>query len=143
LPIGMGTRRCPFCMYLENPVGKLRQIAMLLALAPGMAMAAGQAPAPSGRTVYESICIACHAPENVMVAAPKRGDANDWAQRLARSPKGIDTLTEHAIEGFGAMPAKGGAAELSRAEARLAIDYMMASPSQQDKASPTGGLIAK
>ncbi len=61
-----------------------------------------------------------------MVAAPKLGDAAEWRRRLARSPKGIETLTDHAFGGFGAMPAKGGRDELSREEIRRAIAYMMA-----------------
>jgi cytochrome c5 len=105
---------------------------MLLAvmLAPFSA-AAAEAPAlRSGRVVYESVCIACHASENVMVSAPKLGDAAEWQRRLARSPKGIGTLTDHAVDGFAAMPAKGGQADLTREEIRLAILHMMDKPAR-------------
>jgi cytochrome c5 len=77
------------------------------------------------RTVYESVCMACHAAQNVMVAAPKAGDAADWGRRLARARKGIETLADHAVDGFGAMPAKGGREELTRAEIKDAIGFMM------------------
>jgi cytochrome c5 len=79
----------------------------------------------TGRTSYQSVCIACHAPENVMVSAPKAGDVAEWRKRLDRGPHGLDTLTEHAIEGFGAMPPKGGHSELSREQIRQAIEFMM------------------
>jgi len=79
----------------------------------------------SGRAVYESVCIACHAAENVMVAAPKAGDVAEWRRRMVQAPKGIDTLADHAIEGFGAMPPKGGRNDLTRDEIRNAIAYMM------------------
>jgi cytochrome c5 len=81
-----------------------------------------------GRTVYQSVCIACHAPQNVMVSSPKAGNAADWSKRLAQAQNGIETLTDHAVEGFGAMPKKGGSAELSRDQIREAIKYMMAAP---------------
>jgi cytochrome c5 len=102
-----------------------RIVAALLVFAPVSVFAAGPVTA-TGRAVYESVCIACHAPENVMVAAPKFGDADQWRVRLSRSANGIETLTKHAIDGFGAMPPKGGAANLSSAEIKNAIAYMMA-----------------
>lgn len=79
-----------------------------------------------GRTVYQSVCIACHVPQNVMVSSPKAGDVGEWGKRLAKAQNGIETLADHAVEGFGAMPAKGGSAELSRDQIREAIKYMMA-----------------
>ncbi len=109
-------------------MNQLRLLAFCLALAPSLALANAPAPVVSGRAVYESVCIACHAVENVMVAAPKLGDSKDWTQRLNRAAKGKETLIEHAIQGFGAMPPKGGAAVLSRTEALNAIEYMMAGP---------------
>ncbi|MFZ3286295.1 MAG: c-type cytochrome [Telluria sp.] len=76
-----------------------------------------------GRAIYQSICSACHAPENVMVSSPKAGDTAEWNKRLA---KGLDAVTDNAVNGFGAMPPKGGASELSRKQIRLAIQYMAA-----------------
>lgn len=102
--------------------------AAALALLPMVALA-GEAPAArSGRAVYESVCMACHAPQNVMVAAPKAGDRAEWRRRLARAEKGIATLAEHAVDGFGAMPAKGGREELTGDEIERAIAWMMARP---------------
>lgn len=79
----------------------------------------------AGQTLYESVCRACHGPENVMVSSPKAGDTADWGKRLARGSKGIETLTDNAVNGFGAMPAKGGRTELSRDQILLAIKFMM------------------
>lgn len=100
--------------------------AAALALMPLVSVAADAPAIKSGRAVYESVCIACHAVENVMVAAPKLGDKAEWERRLARAAKGAQTLTDHGMDGFGAMPPKGGSHELTRDEVRRAIDYMMA-----------------
>jgi cytochrome c oxidase cbb3-type subunit 3 len=87
--------------------------------------AAALAGAAPGQAVYENVCMACHAAENVMVAAPKFRDGAEWRRRLDRSPKGVDTLTDHALAGLGAMPAKGGREELTRDEVKAAILFMM------------------
>ncbi len=76
-----------------------------------------------GRTIYTSVCSACHAPENVMVSSPKAGDTAEWSKRLA---KGLEAVTDNAVNGFAAMPPKGGASELSRQQIRQAIQYMAA-----------------
>jgi cytochrome c5 len=75
----------------------------------------------AGRRIYNQVCIACHAPENVMVSSPKAGDAIAWKKRLA---KGLQAATDNAVNGFGAMPAKGGATDLSPEQISLAIQYM-------------------
>ncbi|GAB2719670.1 c-type cytochrome [Halomonas garicola] len=54
--------------------------------------------------------------------APKRGDADAWAPR---QEKGIDTLYDHAINGFQAMPPKGGQVSLSDDDVKAAVDYML------------------
>lgn len=99
--------------------------AVAFALLPVFSFAADTQSIKSGRAVYESVCIACHAVENVMVAAPKAGDVAEWRRRLVQAPKGIDTLADHAVNGFGAMPPKGGRDELTRDEIRSAISFMM------------------
>lgn len=78
-----------------------------------------------GQVIYRAVCSACHGPENVMVSAPKAGDTAEWAARLSRAPKGLDTLTDNALAGFAAMPPKGGNSKLSREQLRLAIVFMM------------------
>jgi len=88
-------------------------------------LAATAADAQStGRDVYESVCIACHAAENVMVSSPKFGERQEWQQRMARAG-GIDGLVRNAVQGVGAMPARGGKPELDAAQLKAAIRYMM------------------
>lgn len=80
----------------------------------------------SGESVYNGSCGACH---NAGVAgAPVQGDSEAWSDRIA---KGIETLYQHAIEGFqgnaGVMPAKGGNPGLSDEEVKAAVDFMVES----------------
>lgn len=84
--------------------------------------------AVKGRAVYQAVCIACHAPENVMVSAPKAGDVKEWARRAGTDAAGLRQLTDHAVEGFGAMPPKGGRADLTRAQIQDAIEFMRQAP---------------
>lgn len=73
----------------------------------------------SGEAVYTLACSACHTPG--IAGAPKTGDAGAWKPRLAQ---GFDTLVKHAVEGFKAMPAKGGNASLDPVEVARAVAYM-------------------
>jgi cytochrome c5 len=54
--------------------------------------------------------------------SPKLGSADDWAPRIE---KGIETLYDHAINGFNMMPAKGGRADLSDDDIKAAVDFMV------------------
>ena len=102
---------------------------------PGEAAAAARATAPAtpepvatamtGPQVYNSACIACHG--TGVGGAPMVADAAAWEERIA---KGVETLNQHAIEGFtgeaGVMPAKGGRTDLSDQEVIDAVEYMLA-----------------
>lgn len=89
--------------------------------------AAPAAPAAAenelGKSVFGKTCAMCHAAG--VAGAPKPGDKADWGPRIAQ---GKDTMYKHAIEGYtgakGMMPAKGGAANLTDAEVKAAVDYM-------------------
>lgn len=73
-----------------------------------------------GATVFNSVCGACH---NTGVAgAPKVDDKAAWGPRIAQ---GKDALYKSAIAGKGAMPPKGGAADLSDDEIKGAVDYVL------------------
>jgi len=73
-----------------------------------------------GKAVYESVCTACH---SVGVAgAPKFGDTAAWAPRIA---KGMETLVNHAVNGFNAMPAKGGCSSCPDEEIANGVQYMV------------------
>jgi cytochrome c5 len=111
-------------MWLNKTISLLAALAML----PLASFADEAQSVEKGRAVYQSVCMACHAPENVMVSAPKAGDATEWARRAGKGSAGLDMLTKHAIDGFGAMPAKAGHAELTAAQIRDAIMFMRAVP---------------
>lgn len=85
----------------------------------GSSNTGGGAP-KSGKEVYQSVCSTCHA--TGVLGAPKIGDVSAWKPRIA---KGKNTLYKHAIQGFKAMPPKGGATNLSDAEVKAAVDYMV------------------
>lgn len=75
----------------------------------------------SGEQVYQAACGACHGAG--IMGAPKYGDSGAWAARVSQ---GMDVLANHAINGFNAMPAKGGCVACSDDEIKAAIDYMVA-----------------
>ena len=79
----------------------------------------------NGGQIYQSACMACHAAG--IAGAPKTGDIDAWANRIAQ---GNETLYTHPIGGFqgnaGVMPAKGGNASLSDDEVKAAVDHMVA-----------------
>jgi cytochrome c5 len=77
----------------------------------------------TGEQVYGQVCKTCH--EAGLAGAPKFGDKAAWAPRIAQ---GESVMTQHAIAGFqgkaGAMPAKGGNAELTDGEVHRAVVFM-------------------
>ena len=73
----------------------------------------------SGEEVYKSVCLACHA--TGAAGAPKLGDKAGWAPRVKEGQK---KLVDTAIKGAGAMPARGGNAELSDVDVERAVVYM-------------------
>jgi cytochrome c5 len=92
-----------------KPVGEL-----------AFANAGGVAQGPrSGEDIYKTICSACHA--SGAAGAPKLGDKNDWAPRIKEGQK---MLVETAIKGMGAMPPRGGVADLSNLEVERAVVYI-------------------
>ena len=85
--------------------------------------AGGDAPAHAGidgEAIYNQICMACHM--TGAAGAPIRGEADQWSARLEQ---GIETLYDHSINGFNAMPAKGGNPNLSDDEVKAATDYLV------------------
>lgn len=94
---------------------------------PAAAQGAGTRVAQAdgkGKAVYDSACVACHG--TGVAGAPKLGDKAAWAPRIAQ---GMETLYTHSLKGFqgktGVMPPKGGFANLSDAEVKAAVDYMV------------------
>jgi len=70
--------------------------------------------------IYEATCSACH--DNAAIGAPVLGDKDAWAQIVA---KGIDKVYSSGINGLNAMPPKGGNMDLSDAEFKEVVDYMI------------------
>jgi len=73
----------------------------------------------TGEMVFKGVCITCHG--TGLAGSPKFGDAGAWGPRIA---KGADTLYEHALKGFNAMPAKGGSPDLTDDELKRAVVFM-------------------
>lgn len=86
----------------------------------------GQGPATDtvsldvGHEVYQAHCAACH--DSGAAGAPKYGDAKAWASRLKL---GLDKLHQNALDGIGAMPAKGGCSSCSKDQIVSAVDYIV------------------
>ncbi|EWG98069.1 c-type cytochrome [Halomonas sp. BC04] len=94
--------------------------AALLAGAAALAFTATAQAEPDGEAIYNQACMACHM--TGAAGAPIRGDEAAWAPRLE---KGMDTLYAHSIDGFQAMPPKGGHMGLSDEEVKASVDYML------------------
>ncbi|MEL7979071.1 c-type cytochrome [Vreelandella titanicae] len=73
-----------------------------------------------GEATYNQACMACHM--TGAAGAPIRGNAEHWEPRLE---KDMDTLYDHAINGFQAMPPKGGQLGLSDDEVKAAVDHLL------------------
>ena len=80
-------------------------------------LAAAPAALADGQAVYDQNCAACH-----KMMAPKTGDKTAWAPLIKQ---GADTLTQSVIKGKGMMPARGGHANLSDADIKSAVEYMI------------------
>ena len=74
----------------------------------------------SGETVYNTICKACL--DAGVAGAPKTGDKAAWAARIAT---GLEALLTSAANGKNAMPARGGAADLTDDELKAAVEYLV------------------
>jgi cytochrome c5 len=73
----------------------------------------------TGEQVVTAQCIKCHG--TGVGGAPKIGDRAAWTPRMSR---GIDAVVASAINGHGAMPARGGMTSATDAEIRAAVLYM-------------------
>ncbi len=89
----------------------------------------------TGEAVYTTACGACHAAG--VAGAPRMGDAAVWAPRIKQ---GFDVLVKHAIEGFKAMPARGGNPNLDSIEVARAVAFMgnQAGAKFKEPAAPAG-----
>ncbi|MFT4997809.1 MAG: cytochrome c5 [Chitinophagales bacterium] len=70
--------------------------------------------------VYNAACMACHM--TGAAGAPILGDSSAWSSRITQ---GAEILYGHAINGIGAMSAKGGCMSCSDNEVKSVVDYMI------------------
>lgn len=97
-----------------------------LLMTAGLALmaASSTAFADAGEQTFKTACFACHG--TGAAGAPKLGDKANWAPRISQ---GMATLEEHAIKGYkgksGVMPAKGGRTDISDADVKAAVAYMV------------------
>jgi len=104
-----------------KPVGEVCVAGQECGSGGGAAASAEAAGEPrSGEAVYSSACTACHS--TGAAGAPVVGQADAWAPRIE---KGQETLIEHAINGFNAMPAMGACGSCSEEEVASAVKYMI------------------
>jgi len=103
---------------------------IIISTALGAVLATGSVYAADGKAVFDQACTVCHT--QGVAGAPKFGDAEAWAPRIA---KGKETLYQHAIDGFtgdsGTMPPKGGFTNLSDDQVKAAVDYMVENAQKQ------------
>jgi cytochrome c5 len=90
----------------------------------------------TGEQIFNTVCGACHTAG--VAGAPKIGDSAAWAPRIAL---GLDGLVKSATAGKGAMPPKGGGADLSEADLIRAIAYI-ANKSGANFAEPAAATTA-
>ena len=123
-------------MSNEAVAKRLKPVGELTLADAGGAAAKG---AKSGEEVYKSVCSVCHA--GGVAGAPKLGDKAGWASRVKEGQK---RLVEIALKGEGAMPARGGNAELSDLEVERAVVYManQAGAKFKERAAPAPGMTA-
>ena len=90
---------------------------------------ATESPGPSGpreaqlldgESAYNEHCASCH--RDGAEGAPVTGDSAYWADR---SPLWMAVLSEHAMDGYLQMPARGGDPTMSDAEVQAATEHMM------------------
>jgi cytochrome c5 len=106
-----------------KPIGKVAAGKAPAGQAAPKAAAGGgqQAAKAGGQQIYSQACSQCH--DTGTMGAPKITAKSAWQSRLAQ---GKQTLYQHAISGFGAMPPKGGDPSLSDVHVKAAVDYIVA-----------------
>lgn len=74
----------------------------------------------AGEEIVKAKCASCH--EKGEKGAPRIGDRDAWIPKVK---KGLDATVRAAIRGHGAMPARGGMAEVTDEEFRSAVIYLL------------------
>ena len=112
--------RCPTTILVAmklDPKTTLGAIACAALAAAGLAQAQGGER--TGEQIVKQQCAACH--QTGVGGAPRIDDRAAWARRMKF---GLNATVRSATKGHGAMPARGGLADITDAELRAAILYM-------------------
>lgn len=90
--------------------------------APPAAQAQSRASLPADpalAALYQRSCASCHTV--AATGAPLTGDRTQWDQRMA---KGMDTLVDSVVNGFGGMPPFGLCMDCDAAQFEALIEFM-------------------
>jgi cytochrome c len=129
--IGMGTRCMKDCKDPGGLDGKteagvvkikyeMKDVVPPYAYAKDLPPETDAGSVSKGEKLYDASCKLCHG--NDTMGAPKVGDASAWS---AVMKKGMDKVLVNAIKGTGAMPPKGGNMDLSDADIKEIVEYMI------------------
>ena len=129
--IGMGTRCMKDCKDPGGQDGKteaavvkikyeMKDVVPPYAYAKDLPPETDAGSVSKGEKLYESSCKLCHG--NDTMGAPRVGDASAWK---AVMEKGMDKVLVNAVKGTGAMPPKGGNMDLSDADIKAIVEYMV------------------
>lgn len=72
-----------------------------------------------GKSVFYETCLACHG--KGVTGAPHINDRQAWKPRLEQD---LATLIQHAVDGHGRMPPKGGVFDLTETQVASAVAYI-------------------
>ena len=89
----------------------------------------------SGKEIVEAKCASCH--RAGLHGAPRIDDRQAWNPRLK---KGLEATVSAAIKGHGAMPSRGGMADLTDAEMRSAVIYLFDTAGPRSPPAPAKPL---
>ena len=79
-------------------------------------------PKSKAEKMYDSSCSVCHKTD--AMGAPALGDKDAWASVIKQ---GLKTINKHAIKGLGGMPPKGGNSDLTDAQVKDIVKFMVES----------------
>ena len=97
----------------------MKRASILLALFAVSALQPGVAQ--DAKSIYDTSCAGCH--NSGIAGSPKFGDAAQWAPRIKG---GLEALVKSALAGTAkGMPPKGGRADLSEAQVRSVVAYIV------------------
>ncbi len=116
----------PNAMTPESVAARLQPVGRVEIGAPAAAPGAR-----GGEEIVKTVCAACH--QAGVANAPKIGDKARWSKLAG---EGMKDLLATAMKGKGAMPPRGGAADLTDVELARAIVFMANQSGQNLKEPP-------